>query len=210
MKKNTPFVIKILFLNEGDVHNRKIKIHFSDGGHIFIYPHGVNDYWAVGSQSDQNSMTASQVKVVDKIARRCTKWLNGDSKKPALSRYIKPILKPGWADQRKPEINALRKELIDDITRLLLSTDDEIVVFRDYDEDKVYLDLNVGNKGSDGTYPKVMNVSLSSTKKPCVSLDLGYEEKELLADDLEFSTDDLASIYDAMLWILAHPGEVDE
>jgi hypothetical protein len=127
-----------------------------------------------------------------------------------LSRYIKPILKPGWAEQRKTEVNALRKELIDDITRLLLSTNDEIIVFRDYDEDKVYLDLNVGNRGSDGTYPTVMNVSLSSTKKPCISLDLGYEEKELPADDLEFSTDDLASIYDAMLRILTHPGEVDE
>ena len=210
MKKNTPYVIKILFLNEGDVHNRKIKIHFSDGGHIFIYPYAVKDYREVGSLSGQNFMMPSQVKVVDKIAKRCTKWLNGDSKKPNLSRYIKPILKRGWADQRKPEVNALRKELINDITRLLLSTNDEIIVFRDYDEDKIYLDLYVGNRGPDGTSPTVINVYLSNTRKPCISLDLGFEEKELLADDLEFSTDDLASIYDAMLWILTHPGEVYE
>ena len=97
-------------------------------------------------------------------------------------------------------ITTIRTQIINKMRERVAN--DKVYVFRetdDYGEEKIYCDLSVGYPDEIGYYPDVVQVYGGNGKVVVTVRDAECNDRDILADDTELSTDDLAAILDAMI-----------
>ncbi len=196
---STPYIIKVDFV-KGD-SERHVDVSLSDAGVVRI---------ALDESNNVSIYNASDIQrcAVHKLSRRCRRWLQG-GRKPIIIGLVKPILGKYWSEESVIEVWAIRQEIINNITQMLLYSREHIVKFRD--NDIIFQDLNVGCRNRFGERATVISVSVACGQNPVVHVDMGNDsDRDIVISDTVLSTDDLANINDCMVRILLKPKQVSK